>query len=357
MIFILRHPSSRFSGSERAMKRTYREDLRAVSRDYVVALLRMAESHGIAKKNMLRGTGISDRELSDRDTYVTVRQYRRLFHNASKELRDPAFGLRFGQQQHVAVHGALGFAVVNSADLEQAARVTCKYIKTRNRLVSLTLVKEDRSAVLDMEVSLPQEDELYRFLVEQSLSAFALILTSLLGTVDYAVTFKYPEPDYGDVYLDIFKQRVSFDAEANQMRLPLDLLRRPVALSNPALIRIAEKQCEILLAKQEEEENLPQQIQALLIEIPGHLPSQEEVASRLGISKRTLVRRLHRMGMSYVEVVKSVRQELALHYLITTNWSMEEISSMLGYESPSNFGRAFKTWTGESPGAYRIRNS
>ena len=109
--------------------------------------------------------------------------------------------------------------------------------------------------------------------------------------------------------------------------------------------------------KQEEEESLPQQIQALLIEIPGHLPSQEEVASRLGISKRTLVRRLHHRGTSYLEVVKSVRQELALHYLTTTNWSVEEVSLMLGYESASNFGRAFKKWMGESPGSYRIRSS
>ena len=103
------------------MKRTYREDLQAVSRDYVVALLQMAEGHGIAKKKILRGTGISGRELGHPDTYVTVRQYRRLFHNASKEFKDPAFGVRFGQQQHVAVHGALGFAVMNSADVEQAS--------------------------------------------------------------------------------------------------------------------------------------------------------------------------------------------------------------------------------------------
>ncbi len=99
--------------------------------------------------------------------------------------------------------------------------------------------------------------------------------------------------------------------------------------------------------------NLTQQVHKILIQIPGYLPSQGDVAAKLNLSRRILVLRLKHLGTTYQEILNHVRQELAVHYFMSTNWTLDEIANMLGYENTSNFGRAFKRWAGKSPVAYR----
>ncbi len=323
----------------------------SVSVDYVAALLQLADSHGIAKEKLLAGSRIPLTALHQPGTYVTVSQYRNVFKNAVKLLNDPAIGLRFGLQQNITIHGSLGFAIISSSSFRHAAQLACKYVKTRNRLVRLKFMREAQFVIFQHDLSLAP-GALYRFMVEQAFSGYALFLESHLGRFKGSVLLNYPEPDYGDLYRNIF-QDVTFNAKYNQIRFPVDLFRKQVVMGNPTLVKIAEKQCEILLAQMDQDNNFPQKIHDLLIKTPGFFPTQEEVARQLKLSKRTLSRRLDQYGTSYQKIIRKVRQELAIHYLTSTNWTIEDIADMLDYESASNFGRAFKRWTGIPPGVYR----
>ncbi len=334
------------------MAKIKEDNRQAVSRDYVAALLQLAESHSVSQKQMLKGSGISEQQLNQPDTFMTVSQYRSVFNNGLKALKDPALGLRFGQQQHIAVHGALGYAIISSSNLKQAAQLVCKYIKIRNRLLNLKFTRKDQWVIFQMDIALAQ-DRLYRFMVEQAFSSYTLVLQSLLGKLKVSAFFDYPEPEYSDIYHSIFKQEVTFNAGYNQIRFLHEFTQRPIVMGNPALVKIAEKQCETLLAQLNEDIDLPGRIHDLLMKVPGMFPSQEEVARQFKLSGRTLVRRLKKYGISYQDILKNVRHELAVHYLTSTSWTVEDIAGLLGYESASNFGRAFKKWTGKSPGTYR----
>lgn len=79
----------------------------------------------------------------------------------------------------------------------------------------------------------------------------------------------------------------------------------------------------------------------------------DDVAGRLGVSKRTLQRKLSEDGTSYQKQLNHVRELLAKRYLTTTSMRSNEIAFMLGYLELNSFLHAFNTWTGLSPSEYR----
>ena len=80
-----------------------------------------------------------------------------------------------------------------------------------------------------------------------------------------------------------------------------------------------------------------------------------EVARKLGTSTRTLQRRLKQEGKGFQEILARTREELARHYLKSSNLSGSEISFLLGYDDPNSFFRAFQSWTGTTPEQARGR--
>lgn len=83
------------------------------------------------------------------------------------------------------------------------------------------------------------------------------------------------------------------------------------------------------------------------------VPTLDDVAHSLQLSKRTLIRRLKEEGSSFQAVKDQVRRDKAIYYLTSQNTSVGEIAERLGYSDPSVFTRAFRSWTGVSPGRYR----
>ncbi len=75
----------------------------------------------------------------------------------------------------------------------------------------------------------------------------------------------------------------------------------------------------------------------------------DAVASRMGLSRQTLFRKLKSEGVTFKKVLDSLRRELAIHYFNEEGNSVNEAASLLGFSEPAAFSRAFKRWTGSSP--------
>ena len=87
--------------------------------------------------------------------------------------------------------------------------------------------------------------------------------------------------------------------------------------------------------------------------LPHGQAKAETVARALGLSVRTLSRRLAEEGTTFAEVVEQTRRTRAFQYLKEPGFSLAQIAWLLGYESPTSFNHAFKRWTGRSPSAAR----
>lgn len=93
--------------------------------------------------------------------------------------------------------------------------------------------------------------------------------------------------------------------------------------------------------------------QSLLEGLPGGQSGADQISRKLGLSRRSLQRRLGEEGMQFKEILEDTRRALALQYLQRREFGMHEIAFLLGFRDPSSFFRAFKGWTGQTPQALR----
>ena len=135
--------------------------------------------------------------------------------------------------------------------------------------------------------------------------------------------------------------------------MPLQLLTQPNASANPGVFHLAKQQSEVALAQVNQQNSLSHVISHHLLESPETLLTQEKMAKKLNMTSRTLRRRLLKEGISYQEIQNSVRKNIAIQYLKSTSWSVQEISDRLGYSEEVNFSRAFKRWVGVTPSLFR----
>ncbi|MEM9740777.1 MAG: helix-turn-helix transcriptional regulator, partial [Pseudomonadota bacterium] len=84
------------------------------------------------------------------------------------------------------------------------------------------------------------------------------------------------------------------------------------------------------------------------------VPTVSDIASHLGMSARTLQRRLSHKGSSFQQLVDHARRHLAEQLLRDTNYSLSEVAFLTGFAEQSGFTRAFKRWAGQTPRSYRL---
>ena len=133
---------------------------------------------------------------------------------------------------------------------------------------------------------------------------------------------------------------------------------RPFLTSNYGMWSFFEPALSKRLHELDRQASMTERLRSVLLEaIPAGELSLESTCKKLGVSSRTLQRRLNDEGSSYQKTLDQVRSSLAQHYLAHTNMSGAEIAFLLGFEDPSSFVRAFQSWTGTSPQASRAANS
>jgi AraC-like DNA-binding protein len=87
--------------------------------------------------------------------------------------------------------------------------------------------------------------------------------------------------------------------------------------------------------------------------LPLGSPSQTQIADHLGMSLRSLQRKLQEQGTNYKDILEQTRKKLSMDYIQQRHLSLSEISYLVGFSSVGNFNRAFKRWTNKTPGEYR----
>lgn len=130
--------------------------------------------------------------------------------------------------------------------------------------------------------------------------------------------------------------------------------QRPFLTENMAMWAAFEPALNSRLCDLDAQASMRERVRAVLLEtLPAGITSIDAVAQRLAISKRSLQRQLADESVGFQELLSEVRHELARHYLSRTDISAGEISWLLGFQESNSFIRAFRSWTGTTPAAYR----
>ncbi len=149
--------------------------------------------------------------------------------------------------------------------------------------------------------------------------------------------------------------KVEFGAETDEFALSADALKLPLVHSDTYLNDILLKNCEAVLADRRADlSSLRTKVEnAISSLLPHGRVSVKDVARSLGISERTLARKLSDEGLAFSEILQDLKRDLAIRYLDDRNLHISKIAWLLGYQEVSAFTHAFKRWTGKTPSEMR----
>lgn len=323
---------------------------------YAEALLQLSGEFAVDREKLLGAAGLRSELLQSPTGRLSLSDFHQLASAALLLCDEPALGLLLGLRLNASAHGILGYALLSSANLGKAVHFALRYYRVLGLTFDLELVESVDSLELRASESIPL-GALGRFAAEGLFGSLYAIAQFLLGEPphDVEIGFAYPQPEHAGRYREAFGAAAAFDQSWHWFRLPRHYLERPMALANPATMRMCEQQCEALLASLDVQAGLLSRLRRLLLARPGDFPSLDSAASALHTSGRSLRRHLAAAGTSYQQVLDEVRKRLALQYLEATHLPLFEIAMLLGFSDPSNFRRAFRKWTGRAPGDYRAR--
>jgi AraC-like DNA-binding protein len=330
-------------------ERAERDDEYSLPAVQVVHLVDLVSRWNVAPEELLAETGLRLDELSRAGARVTIRDYVPLVQRARALTGEPGLGFHFGLRMRVSSHGYLGFAAMTAATVRDALNLASRFAPTVTTAFALRTHLEGNvgSLVIEERADFGPARDAIVFALMVGIWQIGIALTGrgLEGSAEVA----FAEPPYYARFESIFPN-VRFARPANQLLFDAKVLDLPLAMSDPAALQLATDQCERALDALGYDGNLVARVRR---SIEHEVRTIEEVATELGLSARTLKRRLAAQGTAYSDLVDEVRREKALLLLGSSALSIDEVAERLGYSDLANFGRAFRRWTGTTPAAYR----
>lgn len=328
-------------------------DTPIIPSDYVFAYTDGHNNLGFDLPDMFHRAGLNYSDYIISPFPLSINQITQLISAVYDHLKIPHLGLATGQQLHLTAHGMAGVAAMAQPTYAECLQVASRLCQKAFPALTMEYFESADTVGLRIleRVSLAPVS---RYFIETITVNFYNILHFLLGNEsepDY-IAFAYPEPDYGPIYHQCFKCKIEFDAKHNEFVVPRHLANRELLLANNGIARKAEQK--FLGSLPGINRNyLPKRLRLLLAQSVGAFPSVDVAARKLGMSGRTLRRQLNSEGTNYQSELNSIRQAFAVNYLTRSNKCIAEIAFMLGYWDATAFSKAFKKWTGESPGEFK----
>lgn len=304
---------------------------------------------------LLSGLGLSVESLSQPGARVDQHTFGRLVARARELSSEPGLPYLVGLHMRASTHGFLGFAAMTAGTLGEALRLAERFGLTRTDALALVSRVEGQRAEVHMEERAPLGD-LREVVATALLIGVATIAQTLASReLEGEIEVMHEQPPYfARLEAAVPQLRVMrFGRAHNRLVFPASTLALPIVSADPVALRLAREQCERELSQLGEGAVLLQRVRAVLRD-EGFV-SQEHAARRLSVSPRTLKRRLAEQGTTYSDIVDEARKKQAMVLLEDARLTLGEIAERLGYSDIANFTRAFKRWTGKTPGEARRR--
>jgi AraC-like DNA-binding protein len=325
------------------------------------ALARLALMHlermtrwGVDRADLLRAAKIDEAQLHDPDARIPLSAIVRLWHAATLRVPDPAFGLRLGSDVRAREFGLVGYTMAFSGTLGTALARLTRF----DRIVSESLVVHLDTGAEGTWVRIDAEPALHAFrpAADARLAALLSVCREIAAASIAPLTVHLPYRRPADVreYEKFFRAPFEFGAPATALLLAKDDVARPVSSSDEALTGYLDQLAEQVLTSLGAERTMRDRVRRFLwSSLSDGVPDLDGVARRLGMSARTLQRRLREEGTTFAAVLIGFRQDMARPLLRDGRLAVSEVAYLLGYEDPSSFQRAFRRWSGRSPRAFR----
>lgn len=320
------------------------------------AIFKYLFSLGLSPGSVLQGTGVTAAQLQSEHALVSPRGYRALVRNGLRLSGQPHLGLSVGMHSRLSDFGIFGYALMSCPTLGAAARLGTRSWRLTGADVRVEEVAGADEVSWRVTEAFPLGD-LWTFACERWVSAVVAGTRVNTGqfSLPHRVDLDYPEPRHARRYHEILQCEVRFDQPCTQLTSPRRALDQPNRFSNREAAEICARRCETMASHWTGNRSTVSALRTVLVGCAGDFPSLSAAARLLGLSGRTLRRRLAAEGSGFQAVLDETRAELAADYLRESDFTVEEIAGLVGFSEQTNFSKAFKKWTGLSASEYRAR--
>ncbi|OHC32793.1 MAG: AraC family transcriptional regulator [Pseudomonadales bacterium RIFCSPLOWO2_12_59_9] len=331
----------------------------SVSVAYLQGLLDYLARQGIEAAPLLAQVQLPAGILAQREQRVAASTYLQLLELGLARSGDCDLGLHLGEAVRPGYYGVLGYLIMSCPTLADALHRQARYAELVGSLGRVELNDEPLQTGLEPQVAhswQPLSAQLQRHTSEETLAAWVTFghWISGLDLAPTLVRFQHPQPADISEHQRIFRCSVLFAQADNALVYPKRLLSAPLGQADAQMRLMLDAYADRQLAELKQGDSLliraRELLAAQLAAGPVNLPA---LAAALALSPRTLQRRLGEAGLSFSQLLDETRQPLVLHYLRDPALELADIAFLLGFSEAGSLARAFRRWTGQSPGDYR----
>jgi len=320
------------------------------------AVLQVAVAAGVDRKILLEGAGINPAILSIPGERVPVSQFLALYKLAEAHTADPDLGLKVGRANYLLGMNLHLYMTTICVNLKQYLNVIPSTIRLRGDL-GRVLIRAERDFIRLEWHPLNPTLRALRLLSDEMLSSSALIVGSIcaLPVPVLGAELSYSRPKNTANLESAFGNKLSFDSDVSCLYFPRESLHYPLLNLDYELGQDFTARPQSLFESRLEVEDpfLRDLRAAMLRTLPTGELTIDSLSEAVGVSRRTLQRRLTDRDSSFKQLLQNLRGELSERYLEDARLGITEIAFLLGYSDQASFSNAFRTWRNCSPSEYR----
>jgi AraC-like DNA-binding protein len=322
---------------------------------WVPAMVRTLRDAGWSEGRITSTLGLRRDQIELRRR-IPFDKYLALLDLAAEAAGDPHFGLHFGATHAFETVGLLAYIARNSPNFGAAITNAMSYIRLHVDAAELALDFAGPEVRLVYRLTNPNIPPSRHY---SELAMVYFVKFVRLAVDDswspYEVQFRHGPPADISPYQELFRTIVRFGQGDDALLFERRLLSRPLRTADRQLLHYLEEHARAVLAELPvPKDDLIGQVRHFVVGALPHDGAGLSAAARaLGMSTRTLQRRLGECGIVYARLVEDVRRQMSDRYLADAKLSLGEIAYLLGYSEGSAFNRAYRRWTGRTPSADR----
>jgi AraC-like DNA-binding protein len=331
----------------------------SVSTVMVRVLVDAIERVGIPRDELLRSQGIDAARLNEADGRFGLEEFARLEMRAMDLTGDEALGIHIAERTHDSAFDLIGHMVSHAPTLREAFSLCRQFEGLIMDESHLSLHETGTTATVRYQFARTFE-RADRMLAEFVVAAFVRFIRVFGGqsVAPQAALFEHPRPAHHREYARFFGDAVRFDQATTGLTFDRALLDRAQLHQHPELLALLRSQAERALERIDQGLRPADQIRRYLLARPAaRIPDIATAARELGLSARSLRRRLAEEDTSYRSLVRSTLEASAGHMLRDPGQSIQQTAHALGFSNVGAFHRAFKRWTGMTPAQYREKRN
>jgi len=319
-----------------------------------LAMVRTAKARGVETGDLLAAAGLTPEFLEDPDARIPGPTVMAVWDALRERAGDPALQLAAPATLPFGAYRVIDYLVATSATVGDGIERFARFFRLIADAVSLGIARDEREHCLCLATAdggaVPPVyvDYVFAALVSR-------IRMRIRPDLEVCrVELRQPEPPAASPYREVFRAPVQFGAVADRLCFSVEQWDSQTEQADAALALVLEEHARILAQRLPEvAAGFGADVQKTIAAAPPEAGSAEAVARALNVSVRTLQRKLVAHGTTFREVSETVRGRLAEGYLADPKVSIAEVAFLLGFSDQSSFNRAFRRWTGESPGRWR----